>query len=52
MTKNAALLLLVLTFTTSVKAQQTASGPSLLTYNELVALYENDSPPPELANKL
>jgi len=49
MTKAAALLFLLLTFVTSIKAQQ---GPPVLTYNELVALYENDPPPPELANKL
>jgi endonuclease/exonuclease/phosphatase family metal-dependent hydrolase len=34
----------------TVSAQQ--SGPPLLTYNDLVNLYENDVPPPELANRL
>ncbi|HKN82759.1 MAG TPA: hypothetical protein VJW17_04965, partial [Pyrinomonadaceae bacterium] len=34
----------------SVQAQQ-ASGPTLLSYNELVALYETDPPSQDLANK-
>lgn len=34
----------------AVSAQQ--SGPPLLAYDELVALYENDVPPPELAERL
>ena len=34
----------------TVSAQQ--SGPPLLTHNDLVALYENDTPAPELANRL
>jgi hypothetical protein len=41
---------LLLSSFTVVLAQQ--SGPPLLTYDELVALYENDVPPPELAGKL
>jgi endonuclease/exonuclease/phosphatase family metal-dependent hydrolase len=41
----------VLLFCTSVASAQ-QSGPPLLTYNELVALYENDVPPAELASKL
>lgn len=45
----ARLLLLLLTVTISVNAQST---PTLLTYNELVALYEDDPPSPELAEKL
>src|ERR1041384_7567561 len=51
---KAALALLLLTcafFSTSIQAQQ-ASGPALLTYNELVALYETDPPAEDLANKL
>ncbi|HJP92694.1 MAG TPA: endonuclease/exonuclease/phosphatase family protein [Pyrinomonadaceae bacterium] len=51
---KAALALLLLTcafFSASVQAQQT-SGPALLTYNELVALYETDPPAEDLANKL
>lgn len=55
MTKAAiALLILInLTFTNSTKAQQGgASGPPLLTYNELVALSENDPPSRELSAKL
>lgn len=34
----------------TANAQQ--SGPPLLTYDDLVALYENDVPPPELAERL
>lgn len=45
-------LLLSITFIIPVQGQQGASGPTLLTYNELVSLYENESPPQELANKL
>ena len=52
----ARLLLLLLTcsfLTNSTQAQTTGtSGPTLLTYKELVDLYENDPPPPELTNKL
>src|SRR5262245_52313802 len=51
MTKAVTLLLLfllTLTFSNPVKAQ----GPQLLSYSELVSLYENDPPPPELASKL
>jgi hypothetical protein len=45
------LLLSTLPFTSSnLKAQQ--GNPPLLTYNELVELYENAEPPPPLANKL
>ena len=53
--KIARLILLLLSFTLlthSTKAQPGTTGPTLLTYNELVALYENDPPPPALANKL
>lgn len=48
------LLLLNFTFTNnSAQAQQSgASTPPLLTYNELVSLYENDPPSAELSNKL
>ena len=47
------LLLLILTFINTAQGQQEgASGPTLLTYNELVALYENDPPSQELSNKL
>ena len=48
------LLLLTCTFLTKSTPAQSAgtSGPPLLTYNELVALYENDPPSPELTNKL
>jgi endonuclease/exonuclease/phosphatase family metal-dependent hydrolase len=51
MTKTAALVfLLFVSFTfNSVHGQQ---GPPLLTYNELVALYEADPPEPDLGNKL
>jgi endonuclease/exonuclease/phosphatase family metal-dependent hydrolase len=53
MTKVPALVLLLifLFFHGTIKAQ-TQTGPSLLTYNELVALYENDPPPPQLFEKL
>ena len=53
MTKTApiaCLLLVVFTFTNTIQAQQ--ASPPLLTYNELVALYENDPPAQELSNKL
>ncbi len=46
------LLLLNLTFINPVQGQQGASGPTLLTYNELVSLYESEPPPQELTNKL
>lgn len=55
MSKAAAIALFVLitvTFNASLQAQQTVSGPPLLTYDELVALYETDPPSPALANKL
>lgn len=45
------LLLLNLTLINSVQAQQ-VSGPPLLTYNELVALYETDPPSANLSNKV
>ena len=45
-----ALLLLLLSCCSVTPAQQ--SGPPLLTYDDLVALYENDVPPPELAARL
>ena len=47
----ACLLLISFTFN-SVQGQQGASGPPLLTYNELVALYETDPPSPDLQDKL
>ncbi|HXC72506.1 MAG TPA: endonuclease/exonuclease/phosphatase family protein [Pyrinomonadaceae bacterium] len=47
------LLFLVFTFNNSIYAQQAgSSGPALLTYNELVALYENDPPSPDLLEKV
>ena len=55
MTKAAAvvlLLLLNLTFYNTVQGQQAAAGPPLLTYDELVALYEMDPPSAELSSKL
>lgn len=54
MTKAATIALFVflhLTFANSTQAQQ-AAGPPLLSYNELLALYETDPPSPELASKL
>ena len=45
-------LLINLTVINPVQGQQGASGPTLLTYNELLSLYEQESPPQELANKL
>ena len=53
-TKAAAivLVLLIFTFNHTVQGQPGASGPTLLTYNELVALYENDPPSQELSNKV
>src|SRR6185503_5568533 len=54
-TKAAAIfiVLLVFTFNNTVHGQQAgAPGPTLLTYNELVALYENDPPSEELSNKV
>lgn len=54
MTKVVALVcLLLLSFNfNSVQAQQGTSNPPLLTYNELVALYETDPPSADLSNKL
>ena len=48
------LLLLTVTFIFTTTQGQTAgnTGPTLLTYNELVTLYETDPPSPELADKL
>ena len=46
------LLFLLLTFSFSVQAQQTASPPPLLTYNELLTLYETDPPATNLSSKL
>src|SRR5687768_14078205 len=48
------LLLLTVTFIFITAKGQPAgtSDPTLLTYNELVALYETDPPSPELAKKL
>ena len=51
-TRIITILFLVLTFSNSLQAQQTASPPALLTYNELLALYETDPPSAELSNKL
>src|SRR5262245_65371627 len=44
------LLSIFLFASANLKAQQ--AGPPLLTYNELVELYENAEPAPPLANKL
>src|SRR5215218_4294891 len=44
--------LLIFVFTFNSAQGQQAGGPALLTYNELVALYENDPPSQELSNKL
>jgi len=49
---NARRLLLLLTATFIFTTAYGQAGPTLLTYNELVALYETDPPSPELANKL
>ncbi len=49
---NARRLLLVLTATFIFTTAHGQAGPTLLTYNELVALYETDPPSPELAGKL
>src|SRR5687767_7389552 len=46
------LLFLFLTFSFSVQAQQTALPPPLLTYNELLTLYETDPPATDLSSKL
>ena len=43
-------LLFLFSLLLTVSAQQ--SGPPLLTYDDLVALYENDVPAPELASRL
>ena len=48
----AVFLLLIFLFTFNSAQGQQSSGPALLTYNELVALYENDPPSAELSNKL
>ncbi|HEU4875867.1 MAG TPA: endonuclease/exonuclease/phosphatase family protein [Pyrinomonadaceae bacterium] len=50
--KNARRLLLLITATFIFTTAQGQPGPTLLTYNELVALYEQDPPSPELADKL
>ena len=56
MTKTAAVVLLFLfvTFSTSVQGQQAgvAGPPPLLTYNELVSLYDTDPPSGDLSTKL
>ena len=56
MTKVATIALLLFvnfTFNNTVQGQQTAtSGAPVLTYNELVSLYEDDPPSQELSNKL
>jgi len=49
---NARRLLLLLTTTFIFTTAYGQAGPTLLTYNELVALYETDPPSPELASKL
>jgi endonuclease/exonuclease/phosphatase family metal-dependent hydrolase len=48
---NALLLVLILSQSTRIRAQQ-PSAPPLLSFKELVALYEPDNPAPELAKKL
>lgn len=48
----AILVLITVTFATRLHAQQTAPAPPLLTYNELVALYETDPPSTVLSTKL
>lgn len=50
--KIARRLLLLLTVTFVFTTTQGQTSPALLTYNELVALYETDPPSPELADKL
>src|SRR5690349_16187134 len=45
-------LLLTCAFSSALVQAQQASGPTLLSYNELVALYETDPPSQDLANKL
>jgi endonuclease/exonuclease/phosphatase family metal-dependent hydrolase len=54
MTKAVALVsLLLLSYTfNSAQGQQGTSSPPLLTYNELVALYETEPPSPDLSAKL
>lgn len=53
MTKIAAVVFfLLLTFTFNIHSAKAQNGPSLLTYNELVTLYEENTPQPELASKL
>ena len=52
MTKALAVFPLIFVFIFNSAQGQQANGPALLTYNELVALYENDPPSPELSNKL
>ena len=43
---------LLLCFPVPVIHAQQNSSPALLTFNELVELYENENPSPELSNKL
>ena len=50
--ENARRLLLLLTATFIFTTAHGQSGPTLLTFNELVALYETDPPSPELTDKL
>src|SRR5688500_6833985 len=50
-TKAAPVIFLLELTINSVSAQQ-VSAPPLLTFNELVALYETDPPSPELSDKL
>src|SRR5918993_1211487 len=53
MTKALAVfLLLIFVFTFNSAQGQQNGGPALLTYNELLELYENDPPSPELSTKL
>jgi endonuclease/exonuclease/phosphatase family metal-dependent hydrolase len=46
------LVFAVIIITGSVQAQQTTSAPPLLSYNELLALYDTDPPSTELSSKL
>ena len=49
--KGAGIVFLVVLLSNLIQAQQ-VSGPPLLRFNELVALYETDPPSPELSGKL
>ncbi len=52
MTKALVVFLLIFLFTFNSAQGQQANDPALLTYNELVSLYENDPPAEDLSNKL